>query len=73
MTEAEQAFSVIVKMDTDEKTRSMAAYRFRAHMLQCMGQHAAAVEVLTKALSPLNGKLLQEQRVECLYLRGALL
>jgi hypothetical protein len=69
--EAEQAFQVIVKNDAREGVRSMAAYRFRAHMLQCMGQHAAAEAVLAKALESLNGKMLKEQRVECLYLRGA--
>ena len=71
MKEAEQAFEHIVKLDQRDRARSMTAYRFRAHMLQCMGQHAPAAEVLTRALAPLNGKPPQEQRVECLYLRGA--
>ena len=70
MEEAEKAFNQIVKLDKRDETRSMAAHRFRAHMLQCMGQHAQAADVLTKALLPLNGKQLQEQRIECLYLRG---
>ena len=54
--EAEKAFNQIVKLDKRDETRSMAAHRFRAHMLQCMGQHAQAADVLTKALLPLNGK-----------------
>ena len=70
--EAEQSFAKICSMDDEDKTRTMAAYRFRAHMLQCMGEHAAAAELLTRALAPRNGKAVQEQRVECLYLRGAL-
>ena len=68
--EAEKAFSVIERMDNQSKTRSMLAYRFRAHMMQCMGKHADAIETLSKALSPLNGRSMQEQRIECLYLRG---
>ena len=69
--DAEKAFAQIQKNDAADKTRTMAAYRFRGHMLQCMGRHAEAAEVLGRALTPLNGKLLQEQRIECLYLRGA--
>jgi hypothetical protein len=72
VTEAEQAFAHIQKLDAKSKTRSMVAYRFRAHMQQCCGQHAGAVDTLTKALAPLNGKSPSDQRIECLYLRGAL-
>jgi hypothetical protein len=72
VTEAEQAFAHIQKLDAKSKTRSMVAYRFRAHMQQCCGQHAGAVDTLTKALAPLNGKSPADQRIECLYLRGAL-
>jgi hypothetical protein len=68
--EAEKAFCRVRELD-GSKTRTMIAYRFRGHMLQCMGQHAAAAEILSKALAPLNGRLLQEQRIECMYLRGA--
>ena len=73
MKEAEQAFGQVCKLDERDSTRTMAAYRFRGHMLQCMGRHAAAADILTVALRPLKGKMLQEQRIECLYLRGALL
>ena len=58
-------------MDNNTKTRSMLAFRFRAHMMQCMGKHAEAIDTLTRALSPLNGRSVSEQRIECLYLRGA--
>lgn len=68
--EAEKAFSVIERMDNQSKTRSMLAYRFRAHMMQCMGQHSDAIDTISKALSPLNGRSISEQRIECLYLRG---
>ena len=71
VAEAEQAFAQLQKLDAKGKTRSMIAYRFRAHMQQCCGQHAGAIDTLSKALSPLNGKSLPEQRIECMYLRGA--
>jgi hypothetical protein len=70
VAEAEKVFAVLQRLDGKAGTRCMMAYRFYAHMLQCMGKHAAAIRVLTDALAPLNGKIPSEQKIECLYLRG---
>lgn len=66
MKEAETSFLKVFSLDSRGKP-SMHAYRMLAHMRQGQGQHAAAVKILTKALS-FNS---EDQRAEAVFLRGA--
>ena len=67
VAEAEAAFKKALSLD-DPHNPGVHAIRVLAHMKQGLGDHKAAIRVLTKAID-LETK---PERIQCLFLRGKL-
>lgn len=66
MVEAEAAFNKALSLD-DPQNPGVHAIRVLAQMKQGLGDHWAAIRVLTKAIELNNNP----ERIQCLFLRGA--
>lgn len=66
MAEAEAAFGKALSLD-DPHSPGVHAIRVLAQMKQGLGDHWAAIRVLTKAIELSNNP----ERIQCLFLRGA--
>ena len=66
--EAEAAFKKALSLD-DPQNPGVHAIRVLAQMKQGLGDHWAAIRVLTKAIELTNNP----ERIQCLFLRGACL